>query len=189
MGGRVVAGAYDYTLQKGNATETDDKDWYLTSYLTPVDPVNPVNPVRMVRPETGAYAANLQASRSLFNLSLHDRGGQTRYADPVTGETGTTTLWMRNEGGRNAARLADGQNKTSANRYVLLLGGDVAAWESDAAGHDAKGSVNGYRTGLCSTWYQNPADKSGPYMNGWLQYGWFNNEVKGKDLAPETRAS
>lgn len=119
---------------------------------------------------------------------------------------------MRNEGGRNTARPADGQNKTSANRYVLQLGGDVAARESDAAcrlslgvmggyakqhstirnglsSHDAKGSVDGYSTGHYSTLYQNPADKSGLYMDGWLQYGWFNNEVKGKDLAPETYKS
>ncbi|WP_285723286.1 MULTISPECIES: autotransporter outer membrane beta-barrel domain-containing protein, partial [unclassified Pantoea] len=174
----------------------------------------PVNPhaVRMVRPEAGAYAANLQGSRDLFTLSLHDRAGTSLYTDPVTGETHATSMWLRNEGGRSVARLADGQNRTAANRYVMQLGGDVAAWESDAAGrlsagvmggyanqqsttrngltgHDAKGSVDGYSAGLYATWYQNPADKSGMYMDGWLQYGRFNNEVKGKDLAPETYKS
>jgi autotransporter family porin len=175
VGGRVVAGAYDYTLQKGNATETDDKDWYLTSYLTPVDPVdpvNPVNPVRMVRPETGACAANLQASRSLFNLSLHDRGGETRYADPVTGETGTTILWMRNEGGRNTARLAGGQNKTSANRYVLQLGGDVAARESDAAGRLSLGVMGGYANQHSTT--RNGLGASAETGYNWRLISWLS---------------
>ncbi|EPV3677950.1 autotransporter outer membrane beta-barrel domain-containing protein, partial [Enterobacter ludwigii] len=31
LASRVVAGAYDYTLQKGNTSGTEDKDWYLTS--------------------------------------------------------------------------------------------------------------------------------------------------------------
>ncbi len=208
LGNRVVAGVYDYSLKARN------DGYYLTSVdtPTPIPTPTPTPVVHMVRPETGAYSANLQGSRTLFNLSLNDRAGTSLYTDPLTGETHSTSMWMSNEGGRNTARLADGQNKTSINRYVLQLGGDVAAWESDAAGrlsvgvmggyanqssntrnaltgNDAKGSVNGYTAGLYGTWHQNPADRSGLYMDSWLQYGWFNNEVKGKDLAPETYKS
>ncbi|MBN3173927.1 autotransporter outer membrane beta-barrel domain-containing protein, partial [Pectobacterium brasiliense] len=172
----------------------------------------PLPSLRMVRPEAGAYAANLGASRTLFNVSLNDRADGTLYTDPHTGETRTSSLWIRNEAGRSKAALSDGQNKTKANRYVMQLGGNVSTWESETAGrlslgimggyahqhsttrntltgNEAKGSINGYSVGIYSTWYQNPTDKSGLYVDSWLQYGWFNNEVKGNGLAPETYKS
>lgn len=214
QGNRVVAGAYDYTLRKGNVSGSDDNGWYLTSSLSPVDPVdpvdpiNPVDPIRMVRPEAASYAANLWASRNLFNLSLRDRSGETQYADRVTGENRATSMWMRNEGGHNRASMADGQNKTTANRYVMQIGGDVMTWSpgelgkfslgvmggyatqhsnthNSLTGNTSKGSVNGYSAGLYGSWLQNPSDGSGLYLYNWLQYGRFNNEVKGKDLAAE----
>ncbi|MEG5462193.1 autotransporter outer membrane beta-barrel domain-containing protein [Enterobacter chuandaensis] len=37
--GRIVAGAYDYTLLRGQGEK--DKNWYLTSALTPVPPIDP----------------------------------------------------------------------------------------------------------------------------------------------------
>lgn len=59
--GRIVAGAYDYTLQRG--TGQDAKNWYLSSELVPEpteptepsepgDPVKPVDPVDPVDPTT-----------------------------------------------------------------------------------------------------------------------------------------
>ncbi|WP_052130819.1 autotransporter outer membrane beta-barrel domain-containing protein [Erwinia typographi] len=209
LANRVVAGAYDYSLQKGSASGADAGDWYLTSLLNNPDPDNPDVPDdHAVRPEAGSYIANLQAARTLFNLSLHDREGETRYTDPVSGETRTTTMWMRNEGGRNKSRLSDGQNSSTANRYVLQIGGDLLSRETQgdgkmtlgvmggyaeqsssthnsATGNRSKGDVHGYSAGLYGTWYQNPADQSGLYVDSWLQYGWFDSEVKGDDLSPE----
>ncbi|WP_316244866.1 autotransporter outer membrane beta-barrel domain-containing protein [Citrobacter sedlakii] len=56
--GRIVAGAYDYTLARGEGQ--NEKNWYLTSGLTPdpqpepepdpVDPVDPVDPIDPVDP-------------------------------------------------------------------------------------------------------------------------------------------
>ncbi|MBF1994065.1 autotransporter outer membrane beta-barrel domain-containing protein [Serratia symbiotica] len=219
LGNRVVAGAYDYSLHKGSlADPADDKGWYLTSAIpqpnptvpnepTVVVPLTPdlpedAEPALMVRPETGAYTDNLKASRSLFNVSLHDRSAGIH----------TTSMWIRNEGGRNKTELSDGQNTTTAKRYVMQIGGDVLTWESGKGGkavlgvmggyavqhgsthnhltdHGAKNSVSGYSTGLYGTWYQNWSDKSGLFIDSWLQHGWFNNEVKGEDLSPETYKS
>lgn len=53
---RVVAGAYDYTLQKGNVSGTDNKGWYLTSHL-------PTSDTRQYRPENGSYATNMALAR------------------------------------------------------------------------------------------------------------------------------
>ncbi|WP_245609609.1 autotransporter outer membrane beta-barrel domain-containing protein, partial [Trabulsiella guamensis] len=105
--GRIVAGAYDYTLQRGEGQNA--KNWYLSNELPaetpvqpdPVDPTVPVTPVpapreQAVRPEAGLYAMNLQAANNLFTTRLHDRLGETHYVDALTGETAVTSMWLRN---------------------------------------------------------------------------------------------
>ncbi|SAC78522.1 outer membrane autotransporter barrel domain-containing protein [Enterobacter ludwigii] len=166
----------------------------------------------MVRPEAATYADNLRAANAMFVMGLRDRQGETRYTDAVTGETHPTSMWMRNVGGRNKSSMSDGQNKTAANRYVMQLGGNIMSWNDDAAGqlslgvmggyanqksntknsltgNRSTGSVSGYSAGLYGTWYQDAKSKAGMYVDSWLQYAWFNNEVKGQDLAPETYKS
>lgn len=206
LGNRVVAGAYDYSLSKGNTSGSDDSGWYLTSYLAPQGASDPDDDVRAIRPEAGSYVSNLQAANTMFSMNLHDRVGETQYIDPLTGET--SSLWLRQSGGRNKSSLSDGQNKTAANRYVMQLGGDVIQLQGDAGklnagimggyadqnsktrssrtGYRSEGAVDGYSAGVYATWYQAPKAKSGLYVDTWLQYAWFDNEVKGQDLSPET---
>lgn len=111
--GRIVAGAWDYSLvQKG-------QNWYLTSMsnlppeppvdpvtppVDPIDPpvapvtppVNPIDPpvgpvtppttpdpVPVYRPEAGSYLVNLTAANTLFNLTLDDREGASEYRAPL----------------------------------------------------------------------------------------------------------
>ena len=208
LGNRVVAGAYDYNLRKGNVSGTDTAGWYLTS-LTSVSPQPDPEQVRMYRPEAAAYTANLQAASTLFDLSMRDRSGETRYTDPLTGENRTTSLWMRNLGSHGHASMADGQNRTQTNRYVLQLGGDVIQGSTNGTdalhaglmggygradssshngmtGRDAKGRVSGYSVGLYGTWYQNAEAKTGAWAETWAQYNWFRNEVSG-DMLPTER--
>ncbi|PVZ85887.1 hypothetical protein C9426_17385 [Serratia sp. S1B] len=205
--GRIVAGAYDYTLGRGSDAGTSG-NWYLTSksqYKN--DPDNQSN----IRPEAGAYNANLAAANTMFVTRLHDRLGETQYIDALTGEHKVTSMWLRNEGGHNNVRDESGQLRTQSNRYVLQLGGDIAQWSNNGAdrfhlglmagygdnksntvshlGYDAKGAVNGYSVGAYGTWYANQADKSGWYVDSWLQYSWFNNTVTGQEQASESYKS
>lgn len=231
--GRIVAGAYDYTLARG--VDTNATNWYLTSAAIPVPPIDPLvpgnptppvnlvvpdnstpmvnsvsgNPVPMVeRPEAAGYTANLAAANNLFVTRLHDRLGETQYIDALTGEKKVTSMWLRNEGGHNRSRDTLGQLNTQANRYVMQLGGDIAQWSnngmdrfhlgvmagygnsknttvSQVSGYNAKGTTEGYSTGVYGTWYANDTDKSGLYVDSWAQYSWFNNTVEGQDLANE----
>ncbi|MGP2504108.1 autotransporter outer membrane beta-barrel domain-containing protein [Pantoea ananatis] len=207
LGNRVVAGAYDYSLRKGNVSGTDPAGWYLTSF-TSESSQPAAELVRMYRPEAAAYTANLQTANTLFDLSMRDRSGETRYTDPVTGENRTTSLWMRNLGSHEETSMADGQNRTQTNRYVLQLGGDVIQGSTngtdalhaglmggygraDSSSHnvltdrDAKGSVSGYSAGVYGTWYQNAQAKTGAWADTWAQYNWFRNEVSGDMLQTE----
>ncbi|WP_208787087.1 autotransporter outer membrane beta-barrel domain-containing protein [Yersinia canariae] len=208
--GRIVAGAYDYYLERGIGG--NQSNWYLNNSM-PTDIPGPgvpgePSPVVIERPEASGYSANLAAANNMFVTRLHDRLGETHYIDVLTGERKVTSLWLRNEGGHNRSRDTQDQLRTQSNRYVMQLGGDIAQWshngadrfhlgvmagygnsksttESRLSGYSARASVDGYSTGVYGTWYANSADKTGLYVDSWAQYSWFNNTVNGQDLAVE----
>lgn len=95
---------------------------------------------------------------------------------------------------------------------MAQIGGDVARWSTDGtdrwhvgfmagygnnhsathnqmSGYSSKGSLEGYSVGGYATWYANNEDQTGAYMDSWLQYSWFNNDVSGEKLATETYKS
>ncbi|WP_145524832.1 autotransporter outer membrane beta-barrel domain-containing protein [Yersinia vastinensis] len=219
--GRIVAGAYDYYLERG--TGSNAANWYLNSTTPPVNPgpgpgpgpdpdpspgPEPEPGVMVERPEAAGYTTNLASANTLFVTRLYDRLGETRYIDALTGEQKVTSLWLRNEGGHNRARDTQGQLRTLSNRYVVQLGGDIAQWshngldrfhlgvmagygnsksrtESRLSGYNARASVDGYSTGIYGTWYANSAEKTGLYVDSWVQYSWFDNTVDGQDLSSE----
>lgn len=216
--GRIVAGSYDYYLVRGEGENASN--WYLDS--NPSDPgpgpdpdptPDPTpDPPPDVRPEGGAYAANMAAANNLFNMTLHDRLGETHYVDALTGKENVTSLWMRQVGGHTSSKDNSGQNKTLSNRYVVQLGGDVVQWSEDGKdrwhigamwgyanqssntrnhhnGFSADSSVDGYSVGLYGTWLQNEAEKTGAYVDTWALYNWFDNDVSGEGLATESYKS
>lgn len=216
--GRIVAGGYDYNVeQKG-------KNWYLTNLSVPVEPVVPpvvppvtppvVPPVtppnrhEQYRPEFGSYLANNYAANTLFITRLHDRLGETQYTDVLTGEKKVTSLWMRNTGGHQSFRDNSSSLKTTGNRYVLQIGGDLAQWSTNEldrwhlgvmAGYAnsrnhttsgltdyySRGQIAGYSLGVYGTWYLNDAAKSGTYVDVQALYNWFDNKVTGQYMAAE----
>lgn len=179
----------------------------------PVTPIVPPSGGKHInRPEGGSYIANLAAANTLFNTRMHDHLGETQYIDALTGEKKVTSLWLRQVGVHNNWRDSSGQLKTQANSYVAHLGGDVVQWSTDGLnrGHlgimtgyanshnqthssvtnyNSKGSISGYSVGVYSTWFANGADVSGLYVDSWLQYSWFSNNVNGEKLASESYKS
>lgn len=164
--------------------------------------------VKVIRPEAGAYVTNLAAANTMFISRLHDRLGETQYTDFITGEEKVTSMWLRQDGGHNRSTTQSGQLNTQTNRYVVQIGGDVAQWSY--SGHDrfhlgvmagygyahgntdakysaykAKSRVDGYSLGLYGTWYANQQDKSGLYVDSWVQHAWFTNSVQGDGLSEE----
>lgn len=189
LANRPVAGAYDYFLYRGTPSENDG-NWYLRSVLNQQDAV--------VRPEAGSYVANAAAAGTLFALRLTDRD---------IGEK-NGGMWLRQVGGHTRSRDDSGQLRTQTNRYVVQGGGDLfslpvggegslsggvmagyghtsSSTGSTMSGYDAKGSLNGYSTGIYSTWRQNAAAQRGAYLDAWLQYSWFKASVGGQGLSDE----
>ncbi|TCL04188.1 outer membrane autotransporter protein [Sodalis ligni] len=161
--GRIVAGAYDYTLVRG--TGANDVNSYLNSSKAAPVPEPPgaeppgaepepspepipdpdPQPGNMVeRPEDASYGVNLAAANTLFAAGRDTRSVLTTYTDPITGRQQTTSLWMTNQGGHNRSRDDSGQLRTQSNRYVLQLGDDVGQWSSDGADSFRLGLMAGY---------------------------------------------
>lgn len=194
--GRIVAGAYEYSLVQGNTGGSDTNSWYLTSQNY------------TLRPEVGSYIANLASANNLFNTTLHDRLGETQYIDWLTGEKLVTSMWLRSAVGQNKFAAGDGQVSNKANWSLVQLGGDIAQWSSNntnrlhlgvmagfgrsnndtyakLSGYSAKGHIDGYSVGLYGTWYDNDAEKSGLYIDSWVLWNDFNAKVNGQDVDSE----
>ncbi|HGE9187501.1 autotransporter outer membrane beta-barrel domain-containing protein [Escherichia coli] len=209
--GRIAAGAYDYTLGRGQGSNYGN--WYLSSNKNTPEPKPDPEPApggndNNLRPEASSYTANIAAANTMFVTRLHERLGQTQYVDAITGEPKVTSMWMRHEGKHNRSRDATGQLKTQGNSYVLQIGGDLAQWsrsgsdrwhlgimtgygnehhnaDSVRTRYSSKGGVKGYNTGIYATWYANDETHRGAYLDTWIQYSWFDNNVKGKELPGE----
>ncbi|MDF3934597.1 autotransporter outer membrane beta-barrel domain-containing protein [Pseudomonas citronellolis] len=174
---------------------------------TPTPPPPPSDKERIRQPEGGAYTANLAAANTLFLHRLHDRTGNLTYVDPDTGEAKTSMLWMRAVDGSGRWNDSTGQLKTETNRSVLQIGSDLKRWSNEhgdwvlgvmggyangnsttrsrITGYQAKGDIDGYSLGLYGTWYENRADENGAYIDTWVLYNQFDNEVRGEQLAKE----
>ncbi|WP_072187012.1 autotransporter outer membrane beta-barrel domain-containing protein [Yersinia frederiksenii] len=157
--GRIVAGAYDYSLNRGQDSSLgrshngNSSHWYLTNAAVPIDPPDPTDPTdpgvdepgqKVERPEASGYSANLATANNMFVTRLHDRLGETQYIDALTGEQKVTSLWMRNEGGHTRSRDSHDQLGTQSNRYVLQLGGDIAQWSNNDLDRFHLGIMGGY---------------------------------------------
>ncbi|WP_170975389.1 autotransporter outer membrane beta-barrel domain-containing protein [Martelella alba] len=165
---------------------------------------------KALRPEVGSYVANSAAANSLFLTSMHDRIGEPvyPYGSPYPDAAEGSSLWLRTAGGRNDVRLAGGQISTRAYRHLVQLGGEILSaggkngegfhlglMAGHAQGHNrsqaqlsdyrATGSLDGYALGLYATWRERDSGRQGIYLDGALNYNWFDNRVKGETLAEE----
>ena len=203
LAGRAVGGQYEYFLHKGTGA---DGNWYLRSQLPTqpdpcvVDPTlpecNPVDPEPVLRPEPGAYLANLQAAQTMFRLGYHDRNaGQN-----------SGRAWARVDGSRNGFDAISRQLDIRGNSQALTVGADL--WRHDSGssvgvmlstgnasststneltGYYARGKVKGEALGIYGTWRGgNGADPyAGFYVDGSVQRAQFRNRVEGIGLDAE----
>lgn len=214
QGNRVVAGLYDYYLHKGNISGTDPGSWYLSSYVLETEngqapEAENATYKQHVRPEVGSYTANIYLANTMFSHDFYDRTGQD---GRVNGETTSHGLWMHQTGGHTRQKMSDGQNKSTMDRYTLLLGGDL--WRGTLAqdGEVRAGLITGYATaksktqnalskkhstsnihgytaGLYASWIDNMNNTSGIYADFQLRHSWFSNSVNGEGISRESYRS
>lgn len=201
LDGRAVAGAYEYFLDQGGRDTPEDGDWYLRSSRrnTPDDPV--------MRPEVGAYQTNQLLAAHMFDHSSQDRLGEAVFAERPSVDGGGQ-VWLRAV--RNQVRLPSGRQTlpTDSDSDLLQLGaelihgypgqgrirmgvmGGVARAQTHVGsiitGYQAKGQVKGRSLGIYGTWLASAEQRTGLYVDSWLQYGRYNEEVRGGYLQAES---
>lgn len=209
--GRIVAGAYDYKLDRGNtANGTNGANWYLTSYDSPLvlvpgpdtEDSKVITPVvkPTVRPEAGAYLGLMEHNRAAFSHSFHDRQQllNNQYE----------SSWGRIEYSEIKTRAGfDDQLSNKVQSTLLHVGTDVYQDEifhfgvmgaysrgdvtsrSRVTGFTADGKSDGYSLGVYATWFNqdkaNDKPYEGYYVDTYAQYNWFNNKVNGQGLPQE----
>jgi outer membrane autotransporter protein len=202
QGNRVVAGAYDYTLTENGS------NWYLTSALTDTGDTSESITTSTVRPETSAYAGNMMASNTMFNINLNDYAGKTQYVDAQTGKLKPSNIWVRTEAGYTHFDDESGQISSHAKRALVQVGSDLAHWNpigkqtlsvgvmggvgdyqgssrSNETSNEAHSESVGYSAGVYGRWFQNANLIDGAYADAWTQWNYFDNSVNGDDLSKE----
>ncbi|MBK5143568.1 autotransporter-associated beta strand repeat-containing protein [Budviciaceae bacterium BWR-B9] len=192
LANRVVAGAYEYSLNQGLPTQADG-NWYLRSVSDEGDDTP------QWRPESGAYLGNQSMAALMQIHTLFDRQGAQ-----YTQNNGSS--WGRIIGGHTESNAAGGHVGMEGDYTLVQFGSDMATYQqdtqrlqvglmgswgngdTDATGnsdlngvhHSATGSLNGFNLGAYATWFADAQQKSGAYVDSWTQYGWYDNDVQGE---------
>ena len=156
-------------------------------------------------PLVGAYLGNQTAAVNMFSMSLHDRLGEPQFTQNLDGRRPAPSAWIRVVGNQEKSKAAGQTLDLDTDNTIVQLGSDVALWSNNGnnrwhlgwmagSGHsktdasnpkdygkdnlrNAKGTVDGYSIGAYATWFGNASQASGPYVDTWLQYGWYDNDV------------
>lgn len=161
-------------------------------------PGAPTQPTPVYRPEPGIYLANLAAT-DLFAHRLHERQGEA-FGDSA----GTRGVWTRLVRNQFIADTGAAQIESRTHTALLQVGADIAKGAlaggeavfgamlgtghahtraaSNLSGYLARGQLQGHVAGLYATWRD--ATRAS-YVDAWVQYGDFRNELQGDYLAAE----
>ena len=181
LGSRLVAGMYDYILQRGDASGSNMNNWYLVS-------------IASLRPEIGGYLANLSMSNSLFVSSLYDRMGEIDYSMPLSADKDGPNVWARYVRGYNTFEDETGRTLTKTTSDVVQVGVDFLKWSIGDKGivhfgilggygvsngntstligapSEAQSGLKGFSAGVYATFYEDKVNKSGMYGDVWVLY-------------------
>lgn len=171
---------------------------------TPVDPDAPDEPVapEVMAPEVGAYLGNYLAAQDMF---LHKRDDR----DQLTLRNGEDlNTWMYVKGRYHDNDIAGGKVNYDTTQFVMQVGSDFISKQMDqgvlhagmmfGAGQaktdataryntrSAQGKVDGVNVGLYATWQEDPALRTGSYIDTWTAFSWYHNTVNGDKRSSES---
>jgi autotransporter family porin len=173
----------------------------------PVPLPQPVpDPAPVLRPEVGAYLANQAAAVEMFRHTMHARLGEPNFAERLRRADELGSVWARTSRRQSDYRMQGDQLEIGSDNTLLQIGEDLVRWEergrgqvgvmaasgrannrvlSQATGYAAKGKVDGVAVGVYGSWYADPEQAQGFYLDGAFQYGRYKHRVEGVALQPE----
>lgn len=139
----VLAGAYEYILNRGSGT--DAQNWYLQSfvYTLPPDPDSggsdsgntDSGKIWLINPNMGAYHANQYIAATMFNQNILDRRNTVRSSDQ--------TMWIRANHSDASTDLLNARQSADISTSLVQIGADLIDKDSIVAGiYTGYGSSN-----------------------------------------------
>lgn len=211
LSGRLVTGIYEYDLYKGGVgTAANDSNWYLRAITG--SPMAAPPPEAGIYLSNQAAASNMFL-HSLHDRLGEPQFADALKAETAGKET---SLWVRVAGSHINSSAADGHIGLDTDTSLVQLGGDLARWsgngndrwhvglmgaygKSDVDANSshglftennikrtASGSVEGYSVGAYATWFGNKDKPTGPYVDTWAQYAWYDNKVQGNGFKEQS---
>ena len=169
------------------------------------DDKKPMTTSQLKTPEAGARAALAFLNQRAFDFGLNAHIGEKSYADLLTGERKTTSLWLIQGGSWSRMDDSSGQLRNDGHMTTTNLGGDLYAWnaaggrfsvglmggwvdgsydvDSNITGLKADADFDGWSLGAYAAWQHE--GESGLFANAQVRWNDFTNEVKGQGLKKE----
>ena len=138
--------------------------------------------------KVGGYLNNLRAANQAFMMERRDHaggdgqtlnlrviGGDYHYtaAGQLAQHEDTSTVQLSGD-------LFSGRWGTDGEWMLGIVGGysdNQGDSRSNMTGTRADNQNHGYAVGLTSSWFQHGNQKQGAWLDSWLQYAWFSNDV------------
>lgn len=202
--GYVNMGAYDYTLVEDNndwylrsqeVTPPSPPDPDPTPDPDPSrdpDPTPDPAPTPAYKPvlnaKVGGYFNNLRAANQAFVMERRDHAGgdgQTLNLRVIGGDYHYTAVGQlaQHEDTSTVQLSGDlfrGRWGDDGEWMLGIVGGysdNQGDSRSNLTGTRADNQNHGYAVGLTSSWFQHGNQKQGAWLDSWLQYVWFSNDV------------
>lgn len=163
----------------------------------------PLAPKIGVRPAAGAYSSNAWAANTMFQLDFADRLG-SYYQNKALPAAGSA--WALYNGSRSRLRDDSGNLSTRGDKNAVMMGFDMLVLpigpsaqttfgvmggyghfrglsRSKNFSHTSSGRVDGHAIGMYGTYQADSVVRQGLYVDGWMLWNRFDQNVKGGDLS------
>ena len=192
----LTAGAYDYTLVRKDDAQ-NGTDIFLSS-------IPGENEKRNTTVTAGSYIG-VAAAAQLFDISLHDRMSNRSWLTANADGSIANSFWVLETVSNERYGDSTGQIDVHDTASTTTVGSDILSglaaggtWYAGAmfsyATQDTKSRSNrtalesradtdAWAAGLYAGWQLNGADRTGPYVDGWILWTDAESDVKGVNVS------
>ena len=192
----LTAGAYDYTLVRKDDAQ-NGTDVFLSSITGEDD-------VRNTTVTAGSYLG-VAAAAQLFDISLHDRMSNRSWLTANADGSIANSFWMLETVSNERYGDSTGQIDVHDTASTTTVGSDILSglaaggtWyagamfsyatedtksRSNRTALDSRGDTDAWAAGLYAGWQLNGADRTGPYVDGWILWTDAESDVKGGNVS------
>lgn len=192
----LTAGAYDYTLvRKDDAA--NGTDVFLSSLTGDDD-------IRNTTVTAGSYLG-VAAAAQLFDISLHDRMSNRSWLTANADGSIANSFWILETVSNERYGDSTGQIDVHDTASTTTVGSDILSglaaggtWyagamfsyatedtksRSNRTALDSRADTDAWAAGFYAGWQLNGADRTGPYVDGWVLWTDAESDVKGGNVS------